>query len=154
MKQLCGAHGRMERRGLCDGQRRVKVLLWCTICGFCSSRLRQHCLCSNGTRAQAGMADMTRCSECETRRLPLYDSICDGGDGVQIWRPSVQEMEQAGVVCRGQQKGIQHHAVGCLSQAWILCGDVWRKHCQLAPLGEEVHPALPCMRIVLRPASG
>ena len=75
--------------------------------------------------------------------LPLDDSLSEGGQGVQVGRPGFHQLEQVGMVGGNQQEAVEHHLVHICPQLRVCSGQDWCQDCQLAGVGEQVHPPLP-----------
>ena len=80
---------------------------------------------------------------------PLDHRLGQAGHGVEVWGPALQGVQQAGVVGRREQEGVQDHLVRGLPQPGLRGGDVGRQSRQLPELGEQVHPPLPPCSVTL-----
>jgi hypothetical protein len=79
----------------------------------------------------------------------LDHSLGEGGEGVKVGGPALHQLQQLRVVAWGQEEGVEHHLVGAAPELRVTGGQYGSQHSQLAKLGKEVHPPLPCRGILL-----
>lgn len=98
---------------------------------------------------RVGLKNLYSMAVKSKRVLPLNDGLSEGGQGVEVGGPGLDELKQVSVICRHQQKAVQHHLISIHPQLRVCSGQNWGQHSQLAEVGKQINPALPGSSILL-----